>query len=50
MIYLVNELGVKNFIDLKRTGETLRIESYDLNEKLNQVRGMALEYSGILII
>ena len=50
VIYLVNELGVKKIVDFKRTGETLNIESYDLNEKLNQIRGMALEYSEILII
>jgi DNA/RNA endonuclease YhcR with UshA esterase domain len=49
VIYLEDKFGTINFVDFKRTGETLKIESYDLNEKLNQVRGMALAYSEIKI-
>jgi hypothetical protein len=50
VIYLVSELGVKIFIDFKRTGEVLNMQSYDLNEKLDQVRAIALRYSEILIL
>lgn len=50
MIYLEDENGRKEIIDFKNPGDILRTKPEISKEKLSQMRGMALEYSEILIL